>query len=264
MRIAYYDEAGDDGFPAFSSSFFVLSAIYLHYLKWRECFEAVQDFRRTLRGSYRLPFNLEFHAKYFLLNKNPYRQLGMPDQDRLQIVDLLCDLIASLDVRIVNVVIVKPRIRIPGYSVLDKALTYSIQRIENDLEPDRNPAERFLLITDTGRVGKMRKTARRVQRINFIPSRRGATSYRREIRSLIEDPLPKDSRESHFIQLADLVAQVVYLHSVFGTGIGAVHGRMPQAVTQGRVGEWMDKLRPRLNVRASGRDPYGVFYHPYE
>lgn len=201
---------------------------------------------------------MEFHTKYFLLNQRPYRPFAIPETDRLHIVSLFCDLIAGLDVRIVNVVIVKPRIRTADYPVLDTALTYSVPRIENDLGPDRNPTERFLLITDTGRVGKLRKTTRRIQRINFIPSKFGRISYRREIRPLIEDPLPKDSRESYFIQLADLVAQVVYLRSVAETGIGATHGRMPAAVTPMLVRDWMDRLRPSLNLDASGRAPYGV------
>jgi hypothetical protein len=217
-----------------------------------------------LRDSFRVPVGIELHAKYFLLNKRPYRDLNLAEAARLEVVDLFCDLIVSLDVRIVNVVIVKPRIRATHYAVLDKALTYSIQRIENDLSPDRNPAERFVLLTDTGRVGKMRKTSRRLQRINFIPSSFGPTSYRREIRSLIEDPLPKDSRESYFIQLTDLVAQLVYLRAVTETGVGVRHGRMPGGVTEARVLSWLDRIRPRLNLEASSRDPYGVLYHPYE
>lgn len=262
MRIAYYDESGDDGFPSYSSPVFTLSAIYLHYLQWRESFEAIRNFRRGLKDSFGIPVNLEVHTKHLLLNKNPYRGLAISDGDRLRIVDLFCDLIGGLDCRIVNVAIVKTRILSPHYRVLDTALTYSIQRIENDLNPARNPEERLLIITDAGRVAKMRSTARRIQRINFIPSRFEPTAYRQEIRSLIEDPLPKDSKESYFVQLADLTAFIVYLYAVFEKGVGAMHGRMPAAVTRAKVTEWMERMGPSLNTQAAADDRFGVKFHP--
>ena len=56
--------------------------------------------------------------------------MELSEQQRLDIVGLYCDLIAILEVRIINVVIVKPRIRNSDYKVLDTALTYSVQRIE--------------------------------------------------------------------------------------------------------------------------------------
>lgn len=262
MRIAYYDESGDDGYPQYSSKFFVLSSLYLHYMKWQTTFEEIKEFRRDLKRSFGIPITMEMHAKHFLLNKKPFRALGISDQDRITGIDLFCDLIANLDIKIINIVIVKPRIENVNYEVLDTALKYSIQRIENDLDPTRNPNEKFLIITDPGRVGKMRKTSRKIQRINFIPSKFSPRSYRQEIQSLIEDPLPKDSKESYFIQLVDLVTYIVYLHSITETGIGHFSSRLPTAVATSKVTEWMERLKTALNLRASSRNPYGIVYHP--
>jgi hypothetical protein len=262
VQLAYYDESGDDGYPQYSSPFFVLTALYLHYMNWRQSFDAIHRFRRQLKRDYGLPVNTEMHARRFLLNKRPYRALGLSDSTRLDIFGLFCDLTANLDARIVNVVIVKPRVSHVGYRVLDTALTYSIQRIENDLQPRLHPENRFLIITDTGRVGKMRATSRRIQRINFIPSQFGPTSYRSEIKSLIEDPLPKDSKESYFIQLADLVSWVVYLHSIDQTGISQYSNRLAPLISASLVVDWLERLRPSLNTAASRDDPYGIVYHP--
>ena len=135
MRIAYYDEAGDDGVPG-SSPLFVLGAMYMHYLHWQGNFKRIQDFRSHLKQRYGFPIKLEVHSKELLLNKNPYRPYGISDDDRVAIIGECCDLIASLDVRIVNVAIIKSRIQSADYPVLDKALTYSVQRIENDLNVD--------------------------------------------------------------------------------------------------------------------------------
>jgi Protein of unknown function (DUF3800) len=262
MHIAYFDESGDDGFPSYSSPLFALSASYLHYLNWKPAFEQILEFRRELKKTLGVPVKLEIHAKYFLLNKNPYKQFGFSDADRIRAISAFCDLIASLELKLVNAVIVKPRVLARDYNVLDWALKMSIQRIENDLDPGRNPTARFLMITDEGRVGKMRATARRMQRINFIPSKFGTGTYRREIQSLIEDPLPKDSRDSYFIQLSDLVAFVVYLHCLVETGVAPFSNRLATLVDAAQVRSWMDQLKPRFNLLASSANPYGIVIHP--
>jgi hypothetical protein len=262
MQLAYYDEAGDDGFPKYSSPLFVLSALYLHYLNWKKAFETIREFRQQLRSDFGLPVKTELHTKYLILGKDPYRDLKMSDATRLEIVGLFCDLIATLDIRVVNVAIVKQKIIKKNYEVLDTALTYSVQRIENDLKPAVNPENRFILITDPGRVGKMRKTTRRVQRFNYIPSKFATSPYRSDIRCLIEDPLPKDSSESFFIQLADLVAQIVYYHALIETGSGTYPSRAPTQLSAKLVESWLDRLSPSLNLQASSSHRFGIVYHP--
>jgi hypothetical protein len=234
----------------------------MHYLSWQPSFRAIQDFRRSLNASLHLPVKTELHTRHLLLNKTPFTPLALPEADRIAIVDLHCDLIANLDLRIVNVAIVKPRIANPTYRVLDTALTYSVQRIENDLDPAHNPSAKFLIVTDPGREGKMRRTTRRIQRINFIPSKFAPVAYRREITTLIEDPLPKDSKESYFIQLADLVSYVVYLYGLVQSGASALPARLPPSINAIKVLDWMTRLAPRLNVQATQRDPFGVVFHP--
>jgi hypothetical protein len=261
MRIAYYDEAGDDGVPG-SSPVFVLGGMYMHYLHWQGNYERVQAFRKHLRSRYGFPVKVEIHSKELLLNKNPYRPFGISDDDRVSIIGECCDLIASLDARVLNVAIVKAHVKSSDYPVLDKAVTYSVQRIENDLRVKFQPNERFLIITDNGRVGKMSATTRRIQRINFIPSKFAQGSYRQEIRTLIEDPLPKDSKESHFIQLVDVVSNIVYLYVIATQGVGSFPNRMPKTVDIDKVKEWMGRLLPVLNTKASSSDPYGVVIYP--
>ena len=184
MFIVYYDETGDDGYPKYSSPLFVLTALYLHYLNWKDTYQKIFQFRQHLKTTFGFPVKLEMHTKYFLLNKNPYRTLNFSDEDRILMIDRFCDLISQLEIKIVNVVINKRKIQHADYKVLDRALTYSIQRIENDLSKI-GPTKKFMIITDEGRVGKMRCTSRRIQKINFIPSKYSAIPYRQEIKALI-------------------------------------------------------------------------------
>ena len=261
MYIAYYDESGDDGYPKYSSPLFVLSAIYLHYLNWKDIFKILSEFRRQLKKDFNLPMKMEFHTKHFILNKNPYRKLQISDDDRLLIIKLFCELISNLDISIINVVINKKNILSQDYNVLDNALKYSIQRIENDLNKI-DPSKKFMIITDQGRIGKMRMTARKIQKINFIPSKYNSKPYRQEIKSLIEDPLEKNSKESYFIQLVDLVAFIIYIYSVNKLNVGKVSNRMPKNASMKYVIGLMERLKGSLNLNASKSEPYGVVYYP--
>jgi len=261
MYIAYYDESGDDGYPKYSSPLFVLSAIYLHYLNWKDIFKNISEFRKQLKKDFNLSIKMEFHTKHFVLNKNPYRKLQISDNDRLLIIELFCELISNLEISIINVVINKKNILSQDYNVLDNALKYSIQRIENDLNKI-DPSKKFMIITDQGRIGKMRMTARKIQRINFIPSKYNTKPFRKEITSLIEDPLQKDSKESYFIQLADLVSFIIYIYSIYKLGINKISNRMPKNIDKQAIINLMEKLKGSLNLNATKSDLYGVVYYP--
>ena len=263
MYLAYIDESGDDGFPKYSSEIFVLTSLYVHYQNWKDTFDSFYQFRQALKTTINLPIRWEFHTKPFLLNKRPYTGLGLSDKDRVEVMDFFCDFLSSLSARVVNVTINKTAVsRSSNYDVLDNALTYTIQRLENDLNRI-DPSAKFLIITDEGRVGKMRKTARKVQRINYIPSLlQSGTHYRRDIKLLIEDPLPKESSQSYFVQASDLISFVVYHYSRSALGMHGFPGRMPSLVTDAKVIDWMNRLTPILNTDASRRDAYGVVCYP--
>jgi hypothetical protein len=262
MFIAYYDESGDDGYPNYSSKFFVLSAIYLRIAAWQSIYTEITKFRQTLKQNHNFPIKTEFHTRDFLLNKGIYSSFNYSDQERLYIVTKFCDLIGSLKVRIINVAIVKPRIKFIGYKVLDKAVTFSIQRIDNDMNQQTTNEKKIILITDRGRVGKMRKTLRRMQRINYIPSQFSTTPYRRQIDCVVEDIIEKESNQSYFIQFVDLVSYIVNLYTIGITGIGAYPARLPSAITHATIIDWLNRILPSINTKACPSQPYGIFYHP--
>jgi hypothetical protein len=259
MHLAYYDESGDDGHPSTSTDLFVLSAVYLHHQDWKETFQRIRDFRRGIAKTHGLPFSLEFHTREFLLNKKPYRGLALSPDRRREILELFCHLTGNLTLRIIKVVINKKAIKWAGYPVLENAFTYSIQRIENDL---KQAGARFLIITDEGRVGKMRQTARRIQRFNPIPSKFGAEAYRKEIENLVEDPLPKNSKESYFTQLADMISYVVSLHQRAELELGPFPGRLAGVIDFAGVQTCLDLIKPSLNLKAAPAHTYGIVCYP--
>lgn len=259
--LAYVDEAGDDGFPKYSSPLFVLASCYLATIEWRRTFERLIEFRRELKRQFALPVKIELHARQFLLNKNPYRDLGLSDAQRIEVISQFCDFLATLPLRAITVGIVKPRIRRIDYDVLDWAVKLAVQRVENDLRRRGADSYRFLIVSDEGRVGKMTRTTRRLQRFNPIQSQYGA-DYRREIELMVEDPLPKRSSESFFIQVADLLALIVHLHLTRDIPVGTLHGRLPAAADASCVIGWLTRLKPILNLQANPGHPFGIKIHP--
>lgn len=260
MHTVYYDEAGDDGYPKYSSPLFVLSAVYFAASDWRENFDHLANFRRQLANDFNFPFKTEFHTHELLLNKRPYRKLNLTDAERVAILEKHCQLVSQLSLRVITTAVVKPWISSPSFNVLDRALSYSVNRIETDLS--RHSHNRYLIITDEGRVAKMRSTTRRMQRINFVPSRFEDRSYRRDIKHMIEDPLPKDSKQSYFIQVADMIARLFYLRLGTETNLVSMPNRYPKGFGPAQVDACLEALRPILNLKATSKHPLGLVIVP--
>jgi hypothetical protein len=268
MYFAYYDESGDDGFPTYSSPLFCLTTIYFHNSVWRANFDKVRVFRKWVKDNYHLLLREEMHTKDFLLNKNPYKKLGLPDKDRISIMDKYCETIAQLEARVINVVINKTIIRKQDYNVLDQAFLCSIQRLDNDLHdpgnPD-NPDNQFIIVTDYGRIGKMRKTSRRIQVSNPIPSKsKPGTTTNHPIRSLLGDPIPQESSTSYFIQISDCISYIVYMHMLLRVTNKQLTVRLPKEVNQIKISDWLNTLSPVLNIKASLKNEhgYGIVCYP--
>jgi hypothetical protein len=251
MYIIYYDESGDDGYPKYASPIFTLSANYLSEDNWRVTYNDIKDFRISIKS--KIPMKMEIHTKDFILNKNPFRKLCLTDNDRISIVENYCLVISRLRLQVVNIVINKTIIQNPDYDVLDRALTYSTQRIENSTIDDK-----LLIISDEGRINKMRKTTRRIQVYNPVPSKtKTAISTSHPIERLIEDPLPKLSVNSYFIQISDLIAFLVYNYMLPQITRFSLNPRFPSDVNDKKLSHWLDVLEPVFNTKASKENRYG-------
>jgi hypothetical protein len=262
MYLCYIDEAGDDGYPNTSSPLFAFSMLYMDRHEWKENWERIRAFRRELKEKFGIPIGLEFHTKDFITDKNPFRQYNLSVIDKRRILAGFVRIINTLELRVISVVINKNKIQAGSdYDVFDNALTYATQRIENDLIKNCGEAK-FLMITDEGRLSKTVKTTRRIQRINFIPSMFSDSSYRKEIKRLIEDPLSKNSSDSWFIQLADLVVTIVYYYKLLELGVGVLPKRVANVLQPEEFGSLLDIMKLRLNTAASRFCKYGIATYP--
>lgn len=201
-HIVYFDETGDDGITTSSSEAFILTSLYMPMDSWQKNYDDIKLFRKELRRKYGFHISEEMHTKHFLSDKDPYRVYNWTKDIKRDIVKEFSKIIKKLDVSIVNVIIDKTIIRKPDYPILENALKYNIQRIENDSKDNWN----YIIITDKGRLAPMRKTARLIRAYNPIPSKFSTSNYNQPIKNLIEDILEKDSKESYFIQLCDFIS----------------------------------------------------------
>lgn len=262
MHIIYFDESGDDGWPG-SSELFILTSLAINVEDYKNTFESIKEFRRDINGQLKFPTNIEFHTRELLLNKKPYTKLAFDETKRLNILFHFVSKLSTLPVKITNVVIDKLKIENCAYDILDCAVKYSIQRTQNTFD-HTNPGEKFIIISDEGRVEKMRKTSRAIQKFNIIPNDGGLGTYRKEIHGLVEDPLPKSSDQSFFIQFCDLAAYLVNLYMKVSYHNSKLPSNLPKSVDLALLQDYFDILKPILNLAASRyvRPGYGIVCYP--
>lgn len=259
--IAYFDETGDDGLIKRSSDDFVLTSIYTKTQNWQRNYNIMKTCRTLLKEKYGLHSTVEMHTKNFLTDKSPYRDYKWTDDQRRNIlVDFTKCIAEQMDISIVNVIIDKTKISTTNYNVLEKALTYNIQRIENDSSEEWN----YLIITDKGRLPPMRKTARAIRAYNPIQSQFDFSSVNHPIKGLIEDILEKDSSESYFIQICDFVSYFAHLYFKCVMNNHPLPARVASLIDCNFVKKVMDTLRyyGRLNLKASTTNEYGMVIYP--
>lgn len=258
--IAYFDESGDDGLQETSSETFVLSSLYMNTNDWLKNYEKLDALRRDLKEKYGLHKSEEFHTKHFLTDKNPYRDYRWTKEEKQQILIDIVKCISTLNAKSINVVIDKRNITSDQYDVLGNALTYNIQRIENDSSGKWN----YIIITDKGRLAPMRSTARRIRKYNPIPSKFFSGEVTNApIHNLIEDILEKDSKESYFIQVCDFISYIVNLYYKGNYMHESLPNRALNVIDLPFVGRIMATLDKEglLNRQASYKE-YGLVIYP--
>lgn len=257
-RIVYFDETGDDGCNISSSSSFILTSLSIPTELWQDNFNATKKFRKQLKEDFGFHSNVEMHTKHFLTDKNPYRSYGWTNEQKIEILKRFTLHISQMDISVINVIIDKTKLQNANYPILRNALTYNIQRIENDC----NGVWNYLIITDKGRLGAMGKTARAIRAYNPIQSQFGGF-INKPIKHLIEDIIEKDSKESYFIQICDFISFFVHLYYKTHFKHEKLPNRIASLIDPSFVGSVMATFCANgiLNTKASSKK-YGLIIYP--
>jgi hypothetical protein len=252
MYIMYVDESGDSGLVNSPTSFFVLTGLVLHELRWESHLNNLIGFRRNLRQQFGMKLREEFHASE-LINK-PGKLARRSKPDRLKMIRLFANLLPTMnDISLINIVVDKST-KTAGYDVFEMAWKTLIQRFENtvahhNFPGPRNPDERGIIICDHTEDERLMQIIRKLHHHNPAPhTAELGTGYRNiPIQYLIEDPNFRDSGHSYFIQAVDLAAFLLYQHL------------QPSTYMRKKAGHaYFMRLQPILCTVASRGDPLGL------
>ena len=259
-RIAYFDESGDDGNTPNSSDLFILTSFCMPVDKWQQNYDLMKKYRQMLKNKYGFHVTQEMHTKNFLTDKNPYRNYGWSEEERRAILKYFAACIAHMDGSAVNVIIDKGNIQKSDYPILNNALTYNIQRIENTSDGKWN----YLLVSDEGRIAPMRKTARAIRSFNPIQSMFDYSFTNRPIKYMVEDIFEKSSRESYFIQVCDYISYFVNLYYRAFVQKKKLPNRVSKLIDEDFVKKTMDYFRDSriFNLDANRQNEYGLVIYP--
>ena len=259
-NLVYFDETGDDGLIKTSSETFILTSVYMSSENWQKNYNQMKFLRKELKEKYGFHVKEEMHTKHFLTDKDPYRKYNWSKETKLEILKAFTLAIADLDLTCINVIIDKNKIKKQDYKILENALKYNIQRIDNDSNGEWN----YMIITDRGRIAPMRKTARAIRAYNPIQSKYSYTFKNQPISGLIEDILEKDSKESYFIQICDFVSYFVHLYYKCCIKKNDLPNRVGKLIDKKFVGSVMATLKKsnKLNLKANKSNSYGLVIYP--
>ena len=209
MLIAYIDESGDTGISSLrSSATFTLGCVLIDAEDWNDEFDDLIEMRRRLRDRFKIPVRAEIKANYLVRSSGALNSVQLSPGERSLIYRAhLKQLAASGKMQAFGIVVHKS-MENSGEIVLAAAWKPLLQRLERaSFHSDQSP---MLIIHDEGANPTIRKLARQSRRHLLAGSATGTGSLSVPFSKLVEDPFPKASHESYFLQLADLVAYAAF------------------------------------------------------
>jgi hypothetical protein len=254
VYLAYVDESGNVGNPPGGTVTFSLACVLMPAQAWLDTFDQMIAFRRFLRARFAVPVRAEIKANHLIGNRGAFKALALPDGMRHTIWRQSMRLHHKIGLRTFAVVIEKARLaeRRPDLSPRDVAWEYLLQRLERaSSRPPLGPTH-IVLVHDAGESEVATRLARKARRAGTAGSRFGTGSLRVPFTRLIDDPSPRDSRQSYFIQLADLAAYAAFRK---------FHPPPPRALSICPQTMW-DELGDARYLEVTGSNRYGIVRYP--
>ena len=259
-NIVYYDESGDDGVIGSDSKTFILTCIYMPSKSWQANFDVMKNMKKGLKDEFGFKFTQEMHTKNFLRDKDPYRSYNWSIEQKRKILLKYLNAICSLNIQIINVIIDKEKLIKKDLDVLEKALTFSVQRIENTSSGEWN----YIIFADEGRIDHMVTTARAIRRHNTIQSHFANGYYDAPIANMIENVLKKESSTSYFIQVSDFISYFVHLYYEYVIPNKEIPKRIKNIISEDEIKRVVEcfKRYGKLNLKASPGNEFGFVVFP--
>ena len=189
MHIAFVDESGDLGSVGSPTRHFILCAVVVHHLYWAAFNKSMQSLRLRLQKRHGLRLDAEIHTSQFLAGSP--KHLGMEIKERFQCVYHAVKTAGKLPgVYFARVCIKKS----DETNTMDHAWLLLMNEIDASIIPEtRCQANGLIVLCDHHTT---------------LPYRPPTSALNQESRigQLLELPLGRDSKDSHALQLADILA----------------------------------------------------------
>ena len=242
----YVDESGDPGQNIDITTHFVLAGFLIEAGLWLSYLNKLKSFRKTLQRHYDLRLADELHARDIWVAGGDFRRLRLSYKQRRRLfTDIAFFVRASSEIKVIVVSIDKRQFQARPTNVKLYAWKLLIQRLENFLLAG---GAHGIVIADEGTEKLIRDQVRKMRLYNPIPSKLG--EYRRqEIVRVLEDPFFRKSKESYFVQVADVISYLCRL-------------RDNATARQKKWGlhKIYKIMKPRYLLEAGRRDSYGFVY----
>lgn len=256
MFLSYFDDSGERGV-------LLLAGVVVHDSRWSDLQDAWFDYRRWLRNNFGVPIqkaqgrrrpHVELKGTDFANGSGPWRGLPVGRAGRLRAMRSGLRVIGNH--AHVFAVAWMPNREMTGAwparhdSPLIDTWTTCLERLATYSQ--RHPihsGDRVMTITDQGNLGAFRTTFRRMRRFHYVGSLLGG-SLSANAPMFVDDPSERDSRDSSFIQMADLAAYAA-LREV--RPLADVHSLWPQI--DGGTGTATEGILRAVNMRTHGQPP---------
>lgn len=206
MIIAYVDETGDTGplTKAGASACYGLGCVMIPQERWAGGLDRMVAFRRGLRDRHKILVRAELKSAYLVGGKGSIKHLGLEPFERRGIFAGHLRQLADFGARAFSVVIDKSRNE--GSDVADLAWDTLLQRLERvSAHSKREVKPSFLIVHDEGDDVAVRRRVRKA-RVRMTAGSLFASGGQTVRVPIVEDAIARDSSQSYFLQLADMVA----------------------------------------------------------
>jgi hypothetical protein len=195
FEFAYIDESGDTGKNG--SRTYTLGCVLIPGDSWTPRLDIITTMRREIRDVYGIPVRAEIKANSLIRPRGDLKDSNLGDGQRRDIYQRHFHTLSLVSSGVFAVVIDKEKVT-SAHDYAQVAWDYLYQRLRNRSERFGHP---ILVIHDEGDADRVRKTHRKFRRHSF-----NASGQRVAAPLLVEDPVARQSHQSYFIQMADLVA----------------------------------------------------------
>lgn len=210
MFFAYVDDSGNSGAPPAGTLSYSLGCVLMEAAKWPALFDDLIAHRRFLWANFGIPVRAELKANYLLRNGGPhFSRHPLSEGARYRVYRGLMRLARKLELKVFGVVVKKDIMQQRGILTDPRQIAWDwmLQRLERFSTKGTTP---LLLIHDEGDSLLIRKATRKARRAGTAGSRFGTGVLQVPARFIVDDPVPRQSSQSYFVQLADLAAYAAF------------------------------------------------------